>query len=43
MIRYMVAADHLPDYSLAEEAGDILRVSRREVVVLAQAGQGGRS
>ncbi|MGB4829678.1 MAG: replication initiator protein A, partial [Paracoccaceae bacterium] len=41
MIRDMVAEDHLPDYSLAEEAGDILRVSRRDVVVLAQAGQGG--
>ena len=35
MIRDMVAEDHLPDYSLAEEPGDILRVSRRDVVVAA--------
>jgi len=34
MIRDMVAQDHLPDYHLAEEPGDILRVSRRDVVVL---------
>ena len=33
MIRDMVAEDHLPDYSLAEEPGDILRISRRDVVV----------
>lgn len=33
MIREMIAADHLPDYALAEEAGDILRVSRRDGVI----------
>ncbi len=41
MIRDMIAEDHLPDYALAEEPGDILRVSRRDVVLLPQAGQGG--
>lgn len=41
MIRDMVAEDHLPDYSLAEEAGDIICVRRRDVVVLLSAGQGG--
>ena len=41
MIRDMVAEDHLPDYTLAEEPGDILRVSRRDVLVLPMAGQGG--
>jgi plasmid replication initiation protein len=30
MLRDMVAEDHLPDYRLAEEPGDILRVTRRE-------------
>jgi hypothetical protein len=34
MIRDMVAQDHLPDYRLAEEPGDILCVRRRDVVVL---------
>jgi len=34
MIRDMIAEDHLPDYHLAEEPGDILCVSRRDVVVL---------
>lgn len=29
MIRQMIAADHLPDYSLEEEADDIIRVSAR--------------
>jgi plasmid replication initiation protein len=33
MIRAMIAQDHLPDYHLAEEPGDILRVSPRAVVV----------
>lgn len=33
MIREMIVADHLPDYALAEEAGDILRVSRRDGVI----------
>jgi plasmid replication initiation protein len=32
MIRDMIATDHLPDYHLAEEPGDILRVARRAVV-----------
>ncbi|OWJ75340.1 replication initiator protein A [Haematobacter massiliensis] len=32
MIRDMIAADTLPDYTLAEEAGDVLRVTPREVV-----------
>ena len=41
MIRDMIAEDHLPDYALAEEPGDILRVSRRDVLLLPQAGQGG--
>jgi len=31
MLREMIAADHLPDYILAEEAGDILRVTPRVV------------
>ena len=35
MIRDMIEGDHLPDYRLAEEPGDILCVSRRDVVVLA--------
>lgn len=34
MIRDMVAADHLPDYQLAEEPGDILLVRRRDAVVI---------
>ena len=41
MIRDMIAADHLPDYRLAEAPGDILCVTRREVVLLPGAGQGG--
>ena len=32
MIRDMIATDHLPEYSLSEEPGDILRVARRAVV-----------
>lgn len=35
MIRDMIEGDHLPDYSLREEQGDILLVSRRDAVVLA--------
>ncbi|WP_166418803.1 replication initiator protein A [Cochlodiniinecator piscidefendens] len=31
-VRKIMAADHLPDYSLEEEPGDILRVSRRGVI-----------
>ncbi len=34
MMRDMIASDPLPDYSLAEEPGDILRVTRRDLVVL---------
>ncbi|MEM1003732.1 MAG: replication initiator protein A [Pseudomonadota bacterium] len=33
MLRDMIAADHLPDYALSEEPGDIIRVSRRDVVL----------
>jgi plasmid replication initiation protein len=33
MIRDMIVADHLPEYSLTEERGDILRVTRRDAVV----------
>lgn len=32
-IRKMITADHLPDYHLEELEGDILRVSRRDMVV----------
>jgi plasmid replication initiation protein len=38
MIRDMILADHLPEYHLAEEVGDILCVTRRDQVVLAEAG-----
>lgn len=34
MIRDMIAADHLPEYHLAEEPGDLLLVTRRDVVVV---------
>jgi len=34
MLRDMIAADHLPDYHLAEEPGDIIVVRRRDVVVV---------
>jgi plasmid replication initiation protein len=40
MIRDMIAEDHLPDYHLAEEPGDILCVSRRDVVVIPPIGLG---
>lgn len=33
MIRDMIAADHLPDYSMAEEPGDLIRFSLRDRVV----------
>lgn len=33
MVRDMIAADPLPDYHLAEDPGDMLRVTRRAVVV----------
>ena len=34
MIRDMIVADHLPQYALSEEPGDIIRVSRRGGEVL---------
>ena len=33
MLRDMIAADHLPDYEMTEEAGDKIRFARRAVVV----------
>jgi plasmid replication initiation protein len=33
MLREMIAADHLPDYAMAEEPGDIIRFSSRAAVV----------
>ncbi|MDJ0630809.1 MAG: replication initiator protein A [Rhodobacter sp.] len=33
MLRAMIAADHLPDYRLEEEPGDILRVTPRAAVI----------
>lgn len=33
MIRDMIAADHLPDYHLSEEPGDIIRVTARDAVL----------
>ncbi len=33
MLRDMIAVDHLPGYHLEEEPGDIIRVSRRDVVL----------
>ncbi len=33
MVREIIRADSLPDYTLSEEAGDIIRISRRAVVV----------
>lgn len=33
MLRQIIASDHLPDYTLAEEPGDILRVTRRAVLI----------
>ncbi|MEJ6396201.1 replication initiator protein A [Gymnodinialimonas sp. 2305UL16-5] len=33
MLREMIAADPLPDYSLTEEPGDILRVTPRDAVI----------
>jgi plasmid replication initiation protein len=37
MMRDMIAADHLPDYRLAEEPGDILCITRRDPVIEAGA------
>lgn len=33
MLRDMIAANHLPDYEMAEEPGDMIRFSLRDVVV----------
>lgn len=33
MIRDIIAADHLPDYQLVEEPGDIIRVTARDAVL----------
>ncbi len=33
MIRDMIAADHLPDYAMAEEPGDLIRFTLRDQVV----------
>ena len=33
MLRDMIAAGHLPDYEMAEEAGDMIRFSLRDAVV----------
>jgi plasmid replication initiation protein len=33
MLREMIGADHLPDYALSEDPGDILRVTRRGAVL----------
>ncbi|MEP5152723.1 replication initiator protein A [Planktotalea sp.] len=33
MIRDMIAADHLPDYEMAEEEGDLIRFTTRNVVI----------
>lgn len=41
MIRDMITADHLPDYHLAEEPGDILRVARRRPPGLIEGGSPG--
>ena len=38
MLREMIAADHLPDYTMAEEPGDIIRFANRASVI--DAGQG---
>lgn len=36
MLREMIAADHLPDYHLSEEPGDMIRVTPRSAVVEAE-------
>ena len=38
MLREMIAADHLPDYAMAEEPGDIIRFTNRAMVLDAGAG-----
>ncbi len=39
MLRDMIAVDHLPDYAMAEEEGDMIRFSLRDAVI-EEAGQG---
>jgi hypothetical protein len=38
MLREMITADHLPDYAMTEDAGDIIRFANRAAVL--EAGQG---
>ncbi len=38
MLRDMIVADHLPDYEMTEEAGDMIRFIRRDTVVDGAAG-----
>ena len=38
MLREMIAADHLPDYAMAEEPGDIIRFTNRATVLDAGSG-----
>ena len=40
MLRDMIAADHLPDYAMVEDAGDIIRFTNRAVVLEGGVGQG---
>ena len=40
MLREMIAADHLPDYAMVEDPGDIIRFTNRAVVLEGGLGQG---
>ena len=40
MLRDMIAADHLPDYAMVDDAGDIIRFTTRAVVLEGGVGQG---
>ena len=40
MLRDMISVDHLPDYTMSEEPGDIIRFTNRAQVLDAGAGQG---
>ena len=40
MLRDMIAVDHLPDYTMSEEPGDIIRFTNRVQVLEGGAGQG---
>ncbi len=40
MLREMITADHLPDYTMAEDPGDIIRFVNRVTVLETGAGQG---